>query len=161
MADNAELDDETHEEFGTYATDHTIDLGPLPTFPGYLFRQAQIRVYQGLYPILASFGIRPTQFGVMIILKYNPGTRPSEVAAALGLKRANFVPLLDDLRARGYAEAQARVNDRRSRALYLTPKGSVLLSELQTKVQAYEDAIMDKIDPERTGLLLDLVTKLM
>jgi DNA-binding MarR family transcriptional regulator len=135
----------------------SVNLGPLPSFPGYLFRQAQVRVYHGLQPIFAPFGVRPTQFGVMILLRYNPGIRPSEVASALGLKRANFVPLLDDLRERGLAETLPRPDDRRSRALYLTDAGLELLTRLEAKVQEYEYRVLELIDPEKTGVLANMV----
>jgi len=160
MTNGAEMDDELGEGLEVYEGQHQVNLGPLPTFPGYLFRQAQIRVHHGVHPILAPHGIRPTQFGVMIMLKYNPGIRPSEVAAALGLKRANFVPLLDDLRERGLAETQPRPDDRRARAIYLTDEGLRLMVSLEAEVQTYELAIMDRIDPERVGILAAMVAKL-
>ena len=160
MASSAEIDDELGDGPQVVVGDHPINLGPLPTYPGYLFRQAQIRVHHGVLPILASHGIRPTQFGVMIILKYNPGIRPSEVAAALGLKRANFVPLLDDLRERGLAETLPRPDDRRARAIHLTNAGAAVMVELEAAVHAYERSVMNRIDPEHTGILAAMLAKL-
>jgi len=154
------MDVDLGEGLEVFNTPHEINLGPLPGFPGYLFRQAQIRVYHGLQPIFAPFGIRPTQFGVLISLKYNPGIRPSEVAAALGLKRANFVPLLDDLRRRGLAETLPRPEDRRARAIYLTKEGLAMMNKVEAMVQKYEREIMDRIDPEHTGILAAMVARL-
>ena len=160
MTSSAETEDELDDDLHVFDAPHQVDLGPLPSFPGYLFRQAQIRVYHGLNPIFAPYGIRPTQFGVLIMLKYNPGIRPSEVAAALGLKRANFVPLLDDLRRRGLAETLPRPEDRRSRAIYLTKEGLEMMVKVEATVQEYERSIMDRIDPEHTGILAEMVAKL-
>ncbi len=135
------------------------DLGPLPSFPGYLLRQAQLRVAHGAHKILDPYGIRFTQFGVLILLKYNPGIRPSEAAEALGLKRANFVPLLDDLRERGLAETLPRPDDRRARAVRLTQAGVELMGKIEAEVTAFEHSVMAKIDPGHTGMLAEILAK--
>jgi DNA-binding MarR family transcriptional regulator len=160
MVDEIIDDDALGEGLGLVGQRVAVNLGPLPEFPGYLLRQAHVRVHHGMQPILASFAIRPTQFGVMILLKYNPGIQPSEVAAALGLKRANFVPLLDDLRTRGLAETLPHPDDRRARALYLTKAGQVLMGKLESAVGDYERGVMAMLDPENTGLLAGIVAKL-
>lgn len=131
----------------------TIDLGPLKTFPGYLLRRAQMKVYAGLYPLLAPYDMRPTQFGVLLLIKYNPGVKPSEVAATLGLQRTNFAPLLMDLRQRGLAESRAGTEDKRTRLLYLTAKGEKLLGKLEDLATAYEHGMAREIDPEQSGWL--------
>ena len=154
------LDEETDDGVPVARGGEAVDLGPLPSFPGYLFRQGQIKVFTGLHAILAPDGIRTPVFGVMILLKYNPGIRPSEVAAALGLKRANFVPLLDELRNRGLAKAEARSDDRRSRAITLTDAGREMIERLEAAAREYERGINAKIDPENAGLLAAMVARL-
>ncbi len=52
---------------------------------------------------MAAADIRTAQFSVLL-LEHNPGLRQDKVSAALGIKTANFVPLLDGagtLRPRG------------------------------------------------------------
>ncbi len=134
----------------------SIDLGPLKTYPGYLLRRAQMKVYAGLYPLLAPYGMRPTQFGVLLLIKYNPGVKPSEVAATLGLQRTNFAPLLMDLRGRGLAESRSGTEDKRTRLLFLTAKGEKLLAKLEEVATGYEHSMAREIDPEQRGWLTHL-----
>src|SRR6516165_8251255 len=97
-----------------------VDLGMLPELIGFMLRRAQIVVFQEIFPLFSEVDIRPAQFSVLVVIERNPGLTQSQVSAALGIKRTNFVALLDSLEQRGLAERQARAGDRRSHALYLT-----------------------------------------
>ena len=92
-----------------------VDLGPLPGLIGYALRRAQVAVVHDLQRHFAEADIRPAQFSVLLVLKHNPGLRATQVAAALGIKRTNFVAVLDELERRGFARRQAVADDRRSR----------------------------------------------
>ena len=86
-----------------------IDLGPLPELIGYVLRRAQLVVFQDFFAAFAPFDIRPAQFSVLTVIERNPGLTQSQVAEALGIKRTNFVGMLDELEKRGLAERrQAR-----------------------------------------------------
>ncbi|HWK43713.1 MAG TPA: MarR family transcriptional regulator [Stellaceae bacterium] len=117
----------------------TIDLGPLPDLIGYVLRRAQLAVFKDFIQAFAAFGIRPAQYGVLIVLERNPGLKQSEVSAALGIKRANFVPLIDELERRGLARRAPAATDRRSHQLHLTEKGLDLTRQLH-EVQATHEA---------------------
>jgi DNA-binding MarR family transcriptional regulator len=153
------MSDSPDEDFAPFDGDTgeaglaSVNLGPLARFPGYLFRRAQLRIYNGLYPLLSPYGIRPTQLGVLLLLKYNPGIKPSEVSATLGLQRTNFAPMLMELRNRGLAESRAGTEDKRTRCLFLTPRGETLLERLEGEAAAYETKMAEAIDPNGLGLL--------
>ena len=85
----------------------TIDLGPLPELIGYVLRRAQLAVFQDFFAAFAPFDIRPAQFSVLTIIERNPGLTQTQVAEALGIKRTNFVGMLDELEKRGLAERAA------------------------------------------------------
>ena len=94
----------------------TIDLGPLPELIGYVLRRAQLAVFQDFFAAFAPFDIRPAQFSVLTIIERNPGLTQTQVAEALGIKRTNFVGMLDELEKRGLAERR-QARDKRSYAL--------------------------------------------
>jgi len=75
----------------------SIDLGPLPELIGYVLRRAQLAVFQDFFAAFAPFDIRPAQFSVLTIIERNPGLTQTRVAEALGIKRTNFVGMLDEL----------------------------------------------------------------
>src|SRR5947207_4990676 len=108
-----------------------VDLGPLPGLIGYALRRAQVVVFQDFFRTFATFDIRPAQLAVLIVIERNPGLKQSQVCAALGIKRTNFVGLLDSLQRRGLAERRPAAQDRRSHALHLTADGVALLRKLK------------------------------
>ena len=57
---------------------------------------------------------------MLTVIERNPGLTQTQVAAALGIKRTNFVGMLDELEKRALAERRQTARDKRSYALYLT-----------------------------------------
>src|SRR5215218_2413684 len=108
-----------------------IDLGPLPELMGYVLRRAQLVVFQDFFNAFAPFDISPAQFSVLTVIERNPGLTQSQVAEALGIKRTNFVGMLDELERRTLAERRQTARDKRSHALYLTADGANLMRKLK------------------------------
>ncbi|WP_246723777.1 MarR family winged helix-turn-helix transcriptional regulator [Rhizobium sp. ARZ01] len=71
----------------------------------------------------AGFDLRPGEYGILLLIATNPGRKQTEIADALGIQRANFVPLINSLERRHLTERRPSLHDRRSNALYLTPYG--------------------------------------
>src|SRR5438128_10827937 len=113
-----------------------VDLGALPDLIGYVLRRAQLVVFQDFYQAFAPFDIRPAQFSVLTVIERNPGLTQSQVAEALGIKRTNFVGMLDALEKRGLAERR-QARDKRSYALYLTADGAALMRKLKPVIKAH------------------------
>jgi DNA-binding MarR family transcriptional regulator len=99
-----------------------VDVGPLADKLGYVLRLAQLAVFEEYITAFAAIGLRPAQYGVLVLLQHAPGMKQSDVAAALGIQRANFVALCDGLEQRGLAHRCPTPKDRRSYALYLTER---------------------------------------
>src|SRR5579883_2955072 len=97
--------------------------GPLADYVGYALRRAQMWSVAGFVEAMKEVGLRPSQFAVLTLINENPGVRQTEVCAALGLQKANFVPLLNELQRRNLAVRKEGVPDRRCSALFLTPQG--------------------------------------
>src|SRR5437588_12343659 len=97
-----------------------VDLGPLRDLIGYVLRRAQLAVFQDFFAAFAPFDIRPAQFSVLTVIERNPGLTQSQVAEALGIKRTNFVGMLDELERLGLAERRQTAGDKLCYALYRT-----------------------------------------
>lgn len=136
-----------------------IDLGMLPGLLGYALRRAQLAVFQDFHRSLAPLALTPTQFGVLLVLRRNPGLRPSQVAGALGIKRANFVPLLAGLEGRGLAERR-KTRDRRAAALHLTEPGTALLARAEILVEEHDHRFDDRVGSRGRAQLLRLLHRL-
>jgi len=134
----------------------SIDLGPLPELIGYVLRRAQLVVFQDFFAAFAPFDIRPAQFSVLAVIERNPGLTQSQVAEALGIKRTNFVGMLDALEKRGLAERR-QARDRRSYALYLTADGAALMRKLKPVLKAHESRMIARVGEDGRETLITLL----
>jgi DNA-binding MarR family transcriptional regulator len=135
----------------------SIDLGPLPELIGYVLRRAQLVVFQDFFSSFAPFDIRPAQFSVLTVIERNPGLTQSQVAEALGIKRTNFVGMLDALEARGLTERRQAARDKRSYALYLTAEGSALMRKLKPVLKAHESRVVALVGEDGRDRLVELL----
>ena len=136
---------------------HNVDLGPLPELMGYVLRRAQLVVFQDFFAAFAPFDISPAQFSVLTVIERNPGLTQSQVAAALGIKRTNFVGLLNELEKRALAERRRVSGDKRSYALYLTPEGAALMRKLRPVLKAHEARMVAKVSEDGRDQLVALL----
>jgi DNA-binding MarR family transcriptional regulator len=137
-----------------------VQFGPLSGYIGYWLRRAQVWAVSGFLETMKELDLRPTQFSVLIIISENPGIRQTEVCAALGLQKANFVPLLNELQRRGLAVRKAGVPDRRASALYLTPQGEALLERANELHGQWEAHITARLGARGQEQLRELLQKL-
>jgi len=137
-----------------------IDLGQLPNLLGYALRQAQLSVFRDFLRAFSRFNIRPVQYGILTVIERNPGLKQQHVCQALGIRRANFVTLLNDLERRGLAKRGPSANDQRANALYLTEKGKALMQELRKVNKVHEDRIAAGLSREKRGLLIQALNQI-
>ena len=64
---------------------------------GYKLRRAQLSVFQDFLQTFAKMKLRPAEFSVLAMIADAPGQKQTEIAGQLGIKRANFVALMDGL----------------------------------------------------------------
>lgn len=138
----------------------SVDLGHLPGVIGYMLRRAQLAVFQEFARIYAPFGIRPAQYAVLTIIERNPGLKQKDVSEALGIKRANFVAMCDELEKLGLAARRQVATDRRSYALHLTKKGEALMKKLHAANEEHEARLIRRIGEEGRERLIPLLTAL-
>jgi DNA-binding MarR family transcriptional regulator len=140
---------------------NNLDLGPLPELIGYVLRRAQLAVFQDFFQAFAPFRISPAQFSVLTVIERSPGLTQSQVAAALGIKRTNFVGLLDTLERRALAERRQAARDKRSYALYLTAEGAVLMRKLKPVLKAHESRMIARIGESGRDRLVALLHEII
>ncbi len=152
---------ETADRPGQVESSGGIDMGMLPTLMGYMLRQGQLCIYHDFFEALAGEGIRPPQFSILEVVSHNPGIRPSDVAAAIGVKRANLVPLLTALESHGWLTRAAAASDRRAQALHLTAEGQAKLAHWHSLVRPHEDRLAARLGPNGRETLLHLLQTLV
>jgi DNA-binding MarR family transcriptional regulator len=150
----------SHLEDAAADTGAAVDIGPLSGLIGYALRRAQLAVLGDLGRCFAEQDIRPTQFAALVVLARNPGLRAGQVALALGMRRANFVPLLDGLEARGLAERGRAKDDRRASALFLTEAGAAMLAGLEPLLAGHEAKFAARLGPDGRCQLMGLLHRI-
>jgi DNA-binding MarR family transcriptional regulator len=128
---------------------------------GYRLRRAQISVFQKFIAEFEALRIRPAEYSVLLLIGDNPGRKQIEIAEVLGIKRANFVPLLHDLEGRGLVKRSPSVEDRRANALHLTEEGEALLARARVMHAELENELVARLGGAgKRDQLLALLDKL-
>ncbi|MBF0680182.1 MAG: winged helix-turn-helix transcriptional regulator [Devosia sp.] len=122
---------------------------------GYRLRRAQLSVFQRFLAVFAELSLRPAEYSTLVLIGENPGRKQTEIASALGVKRANFVALVDGLQARGLLERVHVKTDRRANALHLTSEGEQFLARARKLHEELEQEFIDRLggDAKRDQLL--------
>jgi DNA-binding MarR family transcriptional regulator len=136
-------------------------MGALPGLMGFMLRQAQTLVYHDFHQSVGEPAIRPPQFGILEVVHLNAGIRPSDVASALGISRANLVPLLNELVAQGLVMRDGDKKDGRAQALSLTQAGEAALARLHGLIGPHEDRLAARLGPDGRAQLLALLHALV
>lgn len=125
-------------------------------------RRAQLLVHQDFAGALAKLKLRPAEFSVLAMIARYPGQKQTTIADKLGIKRANFVFLMDGIEARGLAVRHKDKSDRRSHSLYLTDEGVSFVERMVALWQEHENRIVASLGgPENRDQLLRLLDRLL
>lgn len=142
-------------------TSGDLDLTGLTDVVGYALRRAQMAVFEDFIARFAALDLKPAQYSVLLVIGRNPGRKQSEIAAALGIQRPNFVAMLDELERRGLAERVRSTTDRRSHAIVLTTDGRKLLDRALAVQAEQEQVLAARLAPEGRDTLVALLHRLI
>jgi len=130
---------------------------PIAARLGYQLRRASVLMMADLGTRMKSIGLRPTEATILLLIGANPGCRQGEVGEALGIKRANMVPLIAGLVRKGLV-TRARA-DGRSHALTLTAAGRGKTAAFNKLLDKQEADFQSRLDQKTlAGLRAALVT---
>ena len=125
---------------------------PLIRFPGYALRRAANATAAELSARLAALDLRQSDASMLMLVASNPGATSSALGRALGIERANMVPLLKRLEEAGLIEREAI--DGKSQGLRLTPAGLQRLAEARKIIEAFEAELLARVPAEHRDHLL-------
>lgn len=138
-----------------------IDYSILSQAVIYRLRRAQAAVLQDFNDGLNTFGLRPADFSVLVVVANNRGLKQSDVAEALGIQRANFVAIIDGLEQRGLLVRCKSDTDRRVQFLHMTPAGEQMLEQISGIWQDSEHRIVEKLGGETAhSTLVELLRRI-
>jgi DNA-binding MarR family transcriptional regulator len=99
--------------------------------------------------------------GYQVLSAAGRGEPGSQLALAqhLGVDRTVMTYLLDDLESAGLVERKPDPADRRARRIVLTEAGNKRLCELEGRLAAMEDELLDPLDPAERDVLRHLLRR--
>lgn len=141
--------------------DQDLRMEATTSIVGYRLRRAQLAVFQRFLSVFEALQLRPAEYSVLVLVADNPGRKQTDIAEALGIKRANFVTLLDGLETRGLVERRGNAGDRRVNTLHLTREGRNFLELARSRHDELEKQVIDQLGgPEARSQLLALLERL-
>lgn len=90
-------------------------------------------------------------FGALIPLRHiykQPGVTVSELARQAGVVKSHVSKLVDQLVKEGYVEKRSDPADQRLLRVYVTPKGTAVMTEMEARATTAWSAIMDVLNED-------------
>ena len=115
----------------------------LRAFVGYGMKRAFNVLQADLARTLEPFGLRMLTFSARSMIVENPGLRPSQLAEALSVERANVVVYVDKLEQAGWVTRAPCPEDRRAYALQCTIAGRQVYNKAVAAVRAHDRRMLD------------------
>jgi DNA-binding MarR family transcriptional regulator len=132
-------------------------LGDLNGRLGYFVRRLQLWIFQDFIRAMASVGMSPAQYSVLVVVEENSGLSQSDIAECLGIERARLVRVLDRLEKRGFLKRRRSPTDRRSHALFLTRDGKRRMKHIRSLADAHESRVGETLGPANRRILLNVL----
>ena len=128
-----------------------IDVTSLTSSLGFLVRLTQQAMYEEFHRRVGSNAVTPARYSVMCLLRDNPASSMTALAACLRIKPSNFAVLIQDLEKHGLVERRLDTMDRRRNLVRLTPDGENALRTIEPSVDVMEAGYRHRLGP--TALL--------
>jgi len=115
-----------------------------------------------LSALMAPFGVTPTQYNVLRILRGNhPGKLTcTEIGRRMLDRTPDVTRLLNRLERAGLVTRSRASHDKRVVEVSITEKGLELLARMQPVVDAAQERLMSRLSPEELRLLSELLDRL-
>lgn len=99
-----------------------------------------------------------SQWWILAHLSRHDGMIQSDLANVLDIGKAALGGLIDRLEASKFIERRADDNDRRVKRIYLTSKGTQIITEMRTRSHQMSERILDGLDTASRHALVDMLT---
>jgi DNA-binding MarR family transcriptional regulator len=132
----------------------------LAQYSGFLLNWVAARSRARFAAALAEQGLHPREFATLSIVDASPGLTQHQLAAAAEIDASTLVATLDALEQRGLAERRILPQDRRKRAIHLTPEGETALARGRALAAEVGKELFGALDAEERRRFETLLRKL-
>jgi DNA-binding MarR family transcriptional regulator len=127
--------------------------------PGFMLRRAHQIAVSVFLEQTSDLRITTTQYGILFLLRHQPGIDQITVAKLLGLDRSTTAMVLKKLESDGLVGRSVGAGDRRRRALELTPAGTAMLKRLKAPASKARERLLSVLAPSERATFLRLLDK--
>jgi DNA-binding MarR family transcriptional regulator len=107
--------------------------------------------------LLAPLGLEPREFALLRTVATSEGVTQQAIGERMGVAPSRMVAFVDSLEQRGLVERRQKPDDRRARALFLTPAGRELLGDAFAVAVGHEQRLSGGLSRVEREQLLDLL----
>jgi DNA-binding MarR family transcriptional regulator len=132
----------------------------LPQYVGYQVRRAQARIFSEFDATLMGSELTPGTFGVLTLIRANPGITQVELAAAFGIDKSTMSPVIFRLEKRGLIRREVLPADRRCHALYFQVSAEADFLKAREQVRRFEYRLAARLTGPEQAELARLLSKL-
>ena len=122
-----------------------IDFDELPTYVGYQVRRTQAKIFSEFETTLKDFDFTPGSFGVLTLIRANPGITQVTLAAAFGVDKSTMSPVIFRLEKRGLIRREILPSDRRCHALFFDEAGEQTFLAAREKIRFFEENVAARL----------------
>ena len=125
----------------------------LRRYIGYNIKRAFNVMQADLNSTLKPLDLRMITYSALAIIVGNPGLRPSELAEALSIERANLAVILGELEQAGLIERCTSPTDRRAQSISISDAGEALFRKASVAVDAHDQRMIASLSPSELAQL--------
>jgi DNA-binding MarR family transcriptional regulator len=137
-----------------------VDYDELPTYIGYLLRRAQATIFREFERALGDIGLTPGAFGLLMLIRANPGITQMDLANAFGIDKSTLTPVLNRLEQAGLVRREQLAHDRRYNALFFEGSREEFFVRARDRVRDFERSVADRLSAQEQADLVRLIGKL-
>jgi DNA-binding MarR family transcriptional regulator len=141
-------------------SEREVGFDELPTYVGYQVRRAQAKIFSEFEATLRDFDFTPGSFGVLTLIRANPGITQVALAAAFGIDKSTISPVIVRLEKRGFVRRKVLADDRRYQALFFEPSAEATFLAARDRVRAFEHGVAARLTKPEQRELARLLAKL-
>ena len=142
------------------AGERDIEFGELPSYVGYQVRRTQAKIFGEFAAKLGEFDFTPGSFGVLTLIRANPGITQVQLATAFGVDKSTMSPVIVRLERRGLIRREVLARDRRCQGLFFEVAREGVFLAARQKVAAFEASLAARLSKSEQRELARLLSKL-
>jgi DNA-binding MarR family transcriptional regulator len=109
----------------------------------------------------SGYDVTSPQYAALRAVAEQPGIEQTALSDAIAYDRSTIGGLVDRLEAKGMMRREAGTRDRRTKQLTLTPAGTKLLRELQSRVPRVQKRILAPLSAEEQATFTALLERVV